>query len=127
MVRKTYQVLRKYLYSKEKLTGDDIMSSPMENCPIHKVLELFQGKWTVRILYELRQKENLRFGELKKAIPGISSTMLSASLKDLEEKGLIERIQFNEIPPHVEYKATEKAKDLRIVFSAMNEWGMKYL
>ena len=103
------------------------MNSSTDNCAINKVLELFQGKWTIRILYALRQNENLRFGELKKAIPGISSTMLSSSLKDLEEKGLIERIQFNEIPPHVEYKATEKAKDLHIVFSAMKEWGMKYL
>lgn len=102
------------------------MNSPIDNCPINKVLELFQGKWTIRILYELRQKDNLRFGELKRAISGISSTMLSSSLKDLEEKGLVERIQFNEIPPHVEYRATEKAKDLHIVFKAMKEWGMKY-
>ena len=99
----------------------------IESCPIYKVMELFQGKWTVWILFELSRHETMRFGELKKAISGISNTMLASTLKDLEEKKLIERIQYNEIPPHVEYMATEKAKELQAVFQAMSDWGSKNL
>ena len=106
---------------------NEYVPDEIENCPIYKVMELFQGKWTVWILFELSRHETMRFGEIKKAIPGISNTMLASTLKDLEEKELVERIQYNEIPPHVEYIATNKAKDLKVVFNAMSEWGSKNL
>ena len=105
----------------------DVVTEEVKNCPIYKIMELFQGKWTVWVLFELNKNEKMRFGELRNAIPGISNTMLASTLKDLEEKQLVERIQFNEIPPRVEYTATEKAKELRVVFEAMNEWGRKNL
>lgn len=105
----------------------DVVTEEVMNCPIYKIMELFQGKWTVWILFELNKKETMRFGELRNAIPGISNTMLASTLKDLEEKQLVERIQFNEIPPRVEYTATDKAKELRVVFEAMNEWGSRNL
>lgn len=105
----------------------DVVTEEVKNCPIYKIMELFQGKWTVWILFELNKKETMRFGELRNAIPGISNTMLASTLKDLEEKQLVERIQFNEIPPRVEYTATDKAKELRVVFEAMNEWGSRNL
>lgn len=107
--------------SRIELIPDDIM-----NCPIYKTMELFQGKWTVWVLFELSKKETMRFGELRKVIPGISNTMLAATLKDLEERRLVERIQHNEIPPHVDYSATERAKGLDIVFKAMATWAKKY-
>lgn len=99
----------------------------IKSCPIYKTIELFQGKWTVWILYELSKNGTMRFNALKKAIPGISNTMLTSTLKDLEEKSLIKRIQYNEIPPHVEYISTTKAKNLKIVFEAMEQWGSKNL
>ena len=105
----------------------DVVTEEVKNCPIYKIMELFQGKWTVWVLFELNKNETMRFGELRNAIPGISNTMLASTLKDLEEKQLVERIQFNEIPPRVEYTATEKAKELRVVFESMNEWGRKNL
>ena len=103
------------------------MPDEIESCPIYKMMELFQGKWTIWILFELSRHETMRFGELKKAIPGISNTMLASTLKDLEEKDLVERIQYNEIPPHVEYAATKKAKELQAVFNAMRDWGSRNL
>lgn len=103
------------------------MPDEIESCPIYKMMELFQGKWTIWILFELSRHETMRFGELKKAIPGISNTMLASTLKDLEEKDLVERIQYNEIPPHVEYTATKKAKELQAVFNAMRDWGSRNL
>ena len=99
----------------------------IERCPIYKMMELFQGKWTIWILFELSRHETMRFGVLKKAISGISNTMLASTLKDLEEKKLIGRIQYNEIPPRVEYRATDKAKELQAVFQAMSDWGSKNL
>lgn len=103
------------------------LTDEVKNCPVYKTIELFQGKWTVWVLFELSKNNTMRFGELKKAIPNISNTMLTNTLKTLEERGLVERIQFNEIPPHVEYSATESAKELRAVFDAMAEWGSRYM
>ena len=105
----------------------DMLPEDVANCPIYKTIELFQGKWSIWVLFELSRNGTMRFGELRKAIPNISNTMLTATLKDLEERQLIERIQYNEIPPRVEYTATERAKELRIVFEAMGKWGNKYL
>lgn len=99
----------------------------IEECSIYKTIAIFQSKWNVWVLFELSQKQTMRFGELKKAIPGISNTMLTSTLRELEELGLVNRIQYNEIPPHVEYSATENATALKMVFQAMEEWGEKYL
>lgn len=96
------------------------------NCPIYKTMEIFQGKWNAWVLFELGRNETLRFGELKKAIPGISNTVLTTTLRDLEERRLISRIQYNEIPPHVEYATTDSAKDLKDIFQAMWVWGEKH-
>ena len=78
-----------------------------DTCPMRKTLELLSGKWRTHIIYELCKKESCRFGELKKAVPKITNTMLSSTLKDLEKFGIIHREQFNEIPPHVEYSLTD--------------------
>ena len=94
--------------------------------PIRKTMELFQGKWNIWVLFELSRHEAVRFGELRKAIPNISNTMLTSTLKDLEDRGLVERTQYNEIPPRVEYAATARAKDLGAVFEAMTAWGRKH-
>lgn len=95
--------------------------------PVCRTMELFQGKWNAWVLYALRESGELRFGELRRLIPGISNTMLSATLKDLEGKGLVRREQFEEIPPRVVYSLTEKANALGEVFVAMHRWGSKYL
>ena len=69
----------------------------------------------------------IRFGELKKELGGITNTMLTSSLRELEQDGLVNRMQFNEIPPHVEYSLSDKGKDLLPVFYEMTKWGFKYL
>ena len=96
------------------------------NCPITPLLLILQGKWKNQILYELCIKEPVRFGELKKNLAGITNTMLTSSLRELEADGLISRKQFNEIPPRVEYSFTQKGRDLLPVFYAMMNWGFKY-
>ena len=69
----------------------------------------------------------MRFGELKKAYPRITNTMLTNTLRDLESLGIIRREQFNEIPPHVEYSLTEKGKALLPVFFEISKWGEENL
>lgn len=100
--------------------------TPSGNCPVTPVLVMLQGKWRNQVLYELCIYDTVRFGQLKKDLPGITNTMLTSTLRGLEEDGLIVRKQFNEIPPHVEYSFSQKGKDLMPIFYAMMNWGFKY-
>lgn len=107
---------------------EKIMSNPInENCPVHRTLELLNGKWRTHIIYELCKHPSMRFGELKKAYPHITNTMLTNTLRDLESLGIIHREQFNEIPPHVEYSLTEKGKKLLPIFLEISKWGEENL
>ena len=96
-------------------------------CPVRKTLELIQGKWTLYVIFELSKVETIRFGELKKKLPGITNTMLTSTLRSLEEHKLVLRVQYNEIPPHVEYSLSEAGKELYTVFVETGRWGSKYL
>lgn len=104
-----------------------VLSGPVnDHCPVRRALEMLSGKWRTHVLYELCRRERCRFGELKKGIPKITSTMLSTTLKGLEKLDIVRREQFNEIPPHVEYSLTEKGKDLLPVFTELAKWAEKY-
>ena len=98
-----------------------------DDCPVRRTLELLSGKWRTHVIYELCKKPSLRFGELRKALPHITNTMLTATLRDLESIGIVHREQFNEIPPHVEYSLTEKGRALLPVFLELARWGETYL
>ena len=91
------------------------------NCPVTSLIIMLQGKWKFQIIYEMCIKSPIRFGELRKNIDGITNTMLTSSLRELEKDGLVSRIQFNEIPPHVEYSLTDKGTALLPVFYAMTK------
>lgn len=96
------------------------------NCPVTPLLRMLQGKWKTQILYELCIYDTVRFGVLKKDLEGITNTMLTNALRELEQDGFIKREQFNEIPPHVEYSFTEKGKDLMPIFYEIMRWGFKH-
>lgn len=93
----------------------------------YAAFEIFQSKWYARVLFELCQKNPSRFGELKRAIPEISNVVLTSALRGLEEKKLIVREQFNEIPPHVEYALTESGMAMLPIFYEIIRWEEKYL
>lgn len=95
-------------------------------CPVKRTLEIFQRKWAAEIIFELTKADSLRTGELKRRLGTITNTMLSTALKELESKGIVTRIQFNEIPPHVEYSLSDAGKDMYLVFEAIAEWGAKH-
>lgn len=96
------------------------------NCPVTPLLVMLQGRWKSQLMYEMCIYDTVRFGQLKKDLPGITNTMLTKSLRELEEDGLIHREQFNEIPPHVEYSLTEMGRDLLPVFYSIMNWGFKH-
>lgn len=117
---------------KKNFTAEEYLNRVMtdkvsDNCPMRRTLELISGKWRTHIIYELCKKPSCRFGELKKAVPRITNTMLTNTLRDLEELGIVHREQFNEIPPHVEYSLTEKGKALLPVFAELAKWGENHL
>lgn len=102
------------------------LSEPSSDCPIRSALDLLNGKWRTHVLFELCRHPSCRFGELKKANPYITNTMLTSTLRDLEKLGIVAREQFNEIPPHVEYSLTESGKALLPVFFEIAKWGETY-
>lgn len=92
-------------------------------CPVGFALKAIEGKWKLPILWVLCQNGTLRHSELKKTIIGISNMMLTSSLKELEESGLVNRVQYNEIPPRVEYSLTTVGEKLLPVLDEFAKWG----
>lgn len=97
----------------------------MEGCPVRFALGLVGGKWKLRILWELNQQETIRFNELQRRLPGISSVMLSKSLEELERSRLIHREQYPEIPPKVEYSLTSLGRSIDPALRALGDWGVQ--
>ena len=95
----------------------------MVDCPVKYALDLLNGKWKLRILWELNQQETIRFSELQRRLSGISSVMLSKSLGELEKNQIVNRQQYNEIPPKVEYSLTSLGKAIDPALQALGNWG----
>ena len=95
-------------------------------CPYATAQSLISGKWAVLILLYL-EKGPIRFNELLRLMPKMTHATLSAQLKSLEENGLIERRQFEAIPPRVEYSLTETGRKFHPVIAAMEAWGREYI
>lgn len=79
-------------------------------------------KWSLFVIYNLAYFDTLRFGELKTNIQGISSRMLSVTLKKLENHSILHRKVYAEVPPKVEYKLTEFGQELAEKSIDLNEW-----
>jgi len=94
---------------------------------MRRSMEMIGGKWTLSIVYMLLKSGTLRFKELERSIEGINTRMLVKELKMLEEKGIILRKVYPEVPPKVEYTLTEKGKTLEIICQNFIDWGKKYL
>ena len=94
-------------------------------CPVETTLMLIGDKWKVLILRDLMDGTE-RFGELKKSIGTVSQKVLTAQLRDMEEKGLLTRKVYAEVPPRVEYTLTETGYSLKPVLDAMWAWGADY-
>ena len=97
----------------------------IESCPIRNVLARFSGKWSILILCILAENEKTRFNEISKAIPDISSKVLTDTLKSLESNKLINRHFYGEIPPRVEYSLTPLGKSLIIKLHELIGWAIE--
>ena len=93
---------------------------------INNVWEVLGKKWALLILKNLHTKEALRFTELKRLMPGISSTVLSNRLLEMEREGLISKKIFPEIPPKVEYRLTTRARELGVILKELGGWAQRW-
>jgi DNA-binding HxlR family transcriptional regulator len=92
---------------------------------MRRAFALLSGKWKLEIMWLLNQRV-YRFGELRKAIPGITQHMLTAQLREFEADGLVSRTVFAEVPLRVEYEMTQKARALGPTMEALTAWWVKY-
>jgi DNA-binding HxlR family transcriptional regulator len=93
---------------------------------INNVWEVLGKKWALLILKNLHTKEAVRFTELKRLMPGISSTVLSNRLLEMEREGLISKKIFPEIPPKVEYRLTTRARELGVILKELGGWAQRW-
>lgn len=95
-------------------------------CPYATAQSLISGKWAVLILHYLGDGP-VRFNELRRLMPKMTHATLSVQLKNLVDSGLVERKQYESIPPKVEYSLTEIGEKFRPVLAALQEWGSEYM
>lgn len=93
------------------------------NCVMIYAMEIIGGKWKLPILWKLYQNKTMRYNELKRNLVGITNIMLTRSLQSLEQNGLVNRVEFNQIPPRVEYSLTDKCLQLAPALEVIYNWG----
>ncbi len=91
-------------------------------CPVVYAVSKLGGKWKLIVVHNLIEGPK-RFGELRRAIPDITQRMLTLTLRELEEDGIVNREVFEVVPPHVEYSLTAVGQDLENVMSSLGDWG----
>jgi DNA-binding HxlR family transcriptional regulator len=95
-------------------------------CAIVDVWEVLGRRWSLHILKNLSTKEVIRFNELKRSLSGISSTVLSERLLELEREGLVTKKIYPEVPPRVEYSITPQARELEVIIKDLARWANKW-
>ena len=94
-----------------------------EGCGLKKVINIVGGKWKIMILCVIDKDEVVRYGDLRRAVYGITNTMLAQSLKEMESDGMVIRKQYDEMPVRVEYTLSEKAKSIIPILLELKKWG----
>lgn len=100
--------------------------APGSDCPVLATAQIVSGKWTLLMLRDLAMGPR-RFSELQRSLAGISPRTLSTRLRSLEEEGIVDRREFAEMPPRVEYRLTAKGAHLVPIVDAMREYGSRWL
>ncbi|RFS83820.1 transcriptional regulator [Actinomadura spongiicola] len=91
-------------------------------CGLDAAIAVIGGKWKGLILFAL-QDGPLRFGALRRAVPGISERVLILQLREMETTGLLHREVYHQVPPKVEYSLTEFGHSLNTAMASLGEWG----
>ena len=97
----------------------------MEKCPLQHAMLLIGGKRKVQILCAVCNAGSIRYNALRGKLDGVSNTVLSSALKELERDGLIQRQEFLEVPVRVEYRPTERCRTLLPILEALSDWAEK--
>lgn len=105
---------------------DSSLEERFGKCPYSTAQSLISGKWAMLILHYLMEGP-VRFNELQRRMPKMTHATLSVQLKALVEKGLVQRKQYESIPPVVEYSLTDIGLKFRPVLDAMRIWGTEYI
>ncbi len=100
-------------------------NSIIEICPIRNVVARFGDKWSLLVLLVISGAGVVRFNELGRMIPDISTRVLSTTLKTLEADGLIDRKEYAQVPPKVEYTLTETGRSLIPLIMQLTEWAQQ--
>lgn len=95
-------------------------------CNIAQTLNIIGDRWTLLVLHEILTGQTT-FNQIKKALTGISSKLLSERLKYLEESGLVTAVLYSEHPPRYRYDLTDSGRDLEPVFNSILMWGARHL
>lgn len=95
-------------------------------CPVTATMKVLGGKWKPILINAIYFTAPARFGELKRSVIGITQSMLTQQLRELEDDGIISRKIYAEIPPKVEYTLTDFGLTLSPVIQTLAEWGKKY-
>lgn len=94
------------------------------HCPAETTLEFLSGKWRPMVIFWLMDGP-LRFNELQRRLGAITHRTLSKTLKEMEADGLVQRKDYREIPPRVDYALTDRGRSLEPVLQAMEEWAVQ--
>jgi DNA-binding HxlR family transcriptional regulator len=105
---------------------EEPVDSKGARCALVGVWEVLGRRWSLHILKNLSTKEVIRFNELKRSLTGISSTVLSERLLELEREGLVTKKIYPEVPPRVEYSITPQAKELEVIIKELARWAEKW-
>ncbi len=98
----------------------------IDPCPMNLMFGIIGGKWKSKIICTLNLNDTLRYGEIKRRVKGVTPTMLSSSLRELEELGIVSRTQYDEMPVRVEYALTDAGRSFVPIMVAMRDWSVEY-
>ena len=105
------------------MTKKEEKKSIIEICPIRNVIARFGNKWALLVIYILNENGSIRFNQLARQIPDISTKVLSNTLHILEADGFVKRTVFPKVPLRVEYELTETGRNLVPIIISLTEWA----
>ncbi len=111
--------------SKQSMRKKEQLNSIIEICPVRNVVARFGNKWALLVILVLSENEPVRYNELGRKIPDISSRILSNTLRTLEADGLVIRKYYQEVPPRVEYSLSETGHSLVPIILQLTEWAQQ--
>jgi DNA-binding HxlR family transcriptional regulator len=103
-----------------------VRRTPFTDCPLTAAVNAIGGKWNLICLYWLNSGTR-RFNELRRLMPDISHKVLTETLRNLEEEGLITRTVYAEVPPRVEYSVSDHGQSLSPLIEAVRVWGRGHI